>query len=92
MRQGTMQAGVAITTADAQTTAYSELAAADKGRLGLGIHNPSANGVLTLSWDGVLPYVEIAAGGYFEVPDFAATIQLYGKVTTNGTVNVTAFR
>ena len=92
MRQGTMQAGVAITTADAQTTAYSELAAADKSRIGLAIHNPTANGVLTLSWDGVLTYVEVAAGASFVVPDVGSGLQLFGKVTTNGTVNVTAFR
>lgn len=93
MRVGTLQAGAGTTTADAQTTSYSELIAVDPSRVALLIHNPTANGILSINWDnGVNAAVEIAAGASYEVPEKVVTLAIYGKVATAGNVNVTAFK
>ena len=93
MRVGTLQAGTGTTVADAQTTSFSELVAADASRVGLLIHNPTANGILSINWDnGGLTAKEIAAGASWEVPEKLVTLAIYGKVATNGNVNVTSFK
>lgn len=95
-RYGTMRAGAAAVTAVAQTSSFTSLLAADTAlggsRMAVKFFNPTANGILSLSLDGVTTTVEVAAGASYDVREADLTLQWWGKVVTPGNVNVSVSR
>lgn len=93
MRYGEQQASIAVSALVPMTTAYAALLASDTSRQRAIIWNPTANGILSLSFDGgaTLGW-EVPAGSGYLVPENLTTLPISGKVATGGNVSVTAFR
>jgi hypothetical protein len=90
-RQHLGQAGTLVTTATAMTDAMAPLVGSDPSRIGLFLLNDTAV-VLEVhtSLASTAAMVKVAAGAYYEVPDQAATVALWGKLASGtGNANVT---